>query len=465
MRKRWKMDRRNFLKRSLGGAALAALAAKGAGASSAKPNVLFIQPDQHRGAIMGCAGDTRIRTPNLDKLAKEGIRFTRCASSSPVCSPCRGTFQTGLYPYMHGVVKNNLLLDPPDTEYIGDIFSEAGYATGYIGKWHLDGFTPKVSVGGYIRPGWRRRGYQEWHGYQKSHEYFNVWQFDESQEPPVKVRVKGYDWEPAWQTDVMLEFAQRHGGAGKPWMFYLGYGPPHLPEQCHDALKNHYSAADLSLPPDVEGRFAPEVEAKLRRTIQTYYGQVEALDVEVGRVLAGLKALGQDENTIIAYTSDHGDHLGSHASSKKVRGKSTPYATAFRVPLIIRWPKGISPRVACEALVSTVDIPPTMLELAGLPVPWKMQGDSMAGWCTEGKGPENPGIFIALADWQAVWDGRYIYCPHAPYNILYDHENDPYEMKNLIERPEAEGEKKRLGALLKKLARRAARLPERGAKV
>ena len=163
--------------------------------SHEKPNVLVIQPDQHRGTVMGCAGDSQVKTPNLDRLASEGIRFSRCASSSPVCSPFRGTMQTGLYCHTHGVDVNNILLDPELITF-ADLFADAGYATGYIGKWHLDGGKPRGG-GGFIESGPRRAGWQEWHGYQKGHEFFEVWDYNENRE---RVQIEGYDWEPMWHT-------------------------------------------------------------------------------------------------------------------------------------------------------------------------------------------------------------------------------------------------------------------------
>lgn len=138
-----------------------------------RPNILLIQPDQHRGTIMGCAGDTQVHTPNLDRLAAQGIRFSHAASSSPVCCPFRGTLQTGLYQHTHGVDGNNIRLNPHLTGF-AELFAQAGYATGYIGKWHLDGGIPADGKG-YVDPD-RRFGWQEWHGYKKSHEFFNVWQ-------------------------------------------------------------------------------------------------------------------------------------------------------------------------------------------------------------------------------------------------------------------------------------------------
>lgn len=419
-----------------------------------KPNVLIIQPDQHRGTIMGCAGDEQVMTPNLDRLAKEGIRFTHCASSSPVCSPFRATMQTGLYPHKHGIDKNNILLDP-EFKTIAEIFAENGYATGYIGKWHLDGGIPDPQPGGYIEPGPRRQGYQEWYGYEKSHEYFNVWKYDENRK---QVRVEGYDWEPAWHTDMVLDFAKRNRDRKKPWMYYLAYGPPHMPEQCLQKYLDMYDPDAFKLPPDTADRFTAETEKELRRIYQMYYALVTAIDHEIGRLLKGFEDLGIADSTIILYTSDHGDKLGSHCTPRRLRGKGAPYATAFRIPLIIRWPRKIKKNQISDALVSSVDLTPTILGLAGMKVPDVMQGISMADWCMRDNGKSNEAVYLGLggADgkdgWRAVWDGRYVFSP-IRFNILYDHQTDPYEMNNLFDSAEHDQVRRRLTSLILKMAK------------
>jgi len=417
-----------------------------------QPNVLVIQPDQHRGTIMGCAGDRQVQTPNLDTLAAAGIRFSHAASSSPVCSPFRGTMQTGLYPHTHGVVGNNILLDPELTSF-AEVFAEEGYATGYIGKWHLDGGVPEGGSGGFIAPGPRRQGWQEWHAHEKGHSFFDVWTFDDDGN---KVHFEDYDWEPTWHTDMALDFAKRHRDADTPWLFYLGYGPPHKPEQCPDRFLELYDPDTFELPPDVQGRFSAEVERDLRRVYQMYYAQVTAVDYEIGRVMQGLEDLGIAEDTIVFYVSDHGDHLGSHVKEgESLRGKGSPYATAFRVPLIVRWPENIAAGQVCDALVSSVDLAPTVLGLAGLEIPSVMQGDSMAGWCTEGEGPRNDVVYLGLGRperaWRAVWDGRYVYSPLG-YEVLYDHQEDPYEMSNRFEDGSFGDVRERLGKALVRIA-------------
>jgi arylsulfatase A-like enzyme len=451
-----KLSRRKFLASlSAGSAYLSLMGGCAQGVSTKLPNVLVIQPDQHRGTIMGCAGDKQAITPNLDRLAAEGIRFTNCITSSPVCSPFRATMQTGLYPHTHGIDKNNILLNP-QYKTIANVFADKGYATGYIGKWHLDGGIPDPQPGGYIGPGPRRQGYQEWYGYEKSHEYFKVWKYNENRQ---QERVEGYDWEPTWHTDMFLDFAKRNRDKSRPWMYYLAYGPPHVPEQCPQKYLDMFDPESFELPPDVADRFSPEVEKKLRLHYQMYYAQVKAVDDEIGRIMAGLKELGQDKNTIIFYTSDHGDFLGSHARPNKLRGKSVPYQTAFRIPLLIRWPQKIKPNQINDELINSVDLAPTLLELAGRTIPDGVQGDSMASWCTKQDGTSNEALYIGLggADgkngWRALFDGRYIYAP-IRFNVLYDIKDDPFEENNLFNKPESLQLKKQLGQKLVELARR-----------
>jgi len=456
---------------------------------SRRPNVVVVQPDQHRGTVMHCAGDEQIHTPNLDRLAVEGIRFTNCVSASPVCSPFRGTMQTGLYCYQHGVVSNNIQMDMSLTTF-AETFAEAGYATGYIGKWHLDGGWPtpfpngkgegKVRNLGYV-PEENRQGWQEWLGHEKGHQYFTVARLNDRKE---SVRVAGYDWEPTWHTDMALDFARRHQSSGKPWLYYLAYGPPHLPRESPHKYLDMYPPEKFVFPPDVERDLPEERHKALRKELQMYYAQVTAVDVEIGRLLDGLKRIGADENTVILYTSDHGDFLGSHFDRiGKLRGKANPYAAALRIPLIIRWPAAIAPNQVCDAPVSSIDLTPTILDLGGFDVPDYMPGHSMAGWCLEGKGHMNDVLYLGLGDgkplpeiaispsakknmepgqvkrsgiWRAAWDGRYVYFPGSVRSKkggwLYDHQTDPHEMKNLVNSPGHLDVKKRLARAMLEIA-------------
>lgn len=413
--------------------------------NSKRPNVLIIQPDQHRGDIMGCAGDIHAKTPNLDKMADEGVHFINTISATPVCSPFRATLQTGLYIHQHGIFQNGRTLKPEITG-IAEIFTDAGYATGYIGKWHLAGFIPKDGVGGWVKKS-LRHGWQEWNGYEKSHELFEVWKFNNNKK---KERVEGYDWEPTWHTDIALDFIERKTREGKPWCYYIAYGPPHKPEQCPQKYLDMFPPEEFDLQPDVEKNLDDDQKKELRELLQIYYGQVTAVDFEVGRLIQGLRDMGIEGNTIIVYVSDHGDVLGSHHLEIKnkyreeinrnlnntLRTKGKPYMKAMDIPFIVQWKGNIKSGFRCKTMVSSLDLAPTILDLAGLDIPKGMEGYSMAGWCKKGKGKKRKSAYIGLHDgrnaWRGIWDGRYLYS-ELRYEVLYDHKNDPYEMNNLFD--------------------------------
>lgn len=431
-----------------------------------KPNVLIIQPDQHRADIMGCAGNKMVITPNLDKLAATGVRFTQAASASPVCCPFRATMQTGLYLHEHGVYDNGIQLKR-EFKTIGEIFSENGYATGYIGKWHLEGIYPQNDngVGGYIEPGEPRQGWEEWYGYEKSHEFLNVWKFSNNKE---KVPVEGYDWEPTWHTDMALDFIKRKRDEGKPWCYYLAYGPPHKPEQCLPKFLDMYDPEAFKLPANADEHMSDENKKKLRKVLQMYYAQVTAVDYEMGRLMKGLEELGVDEHTIVIYTSDHGDVLGSNNReivqkyietnrnlSNTIRTKGKPFSKAYRIPFIVKSPDMKQPGLKTDALVSSVDLVPTILDLAGIEVPEYMQGTSMADWITEAMGPQQPYIYMGLHKgknaWRAVWDGKYVLST-LDYKLFYDFEKDPGETNNLYANPDVKDIREKYESALLNLA-------------
>ena len=409
------------------GAALPALPA------DRPPNVLVILTDQQRADMLGCAGNDQLRTPNLDRLAAEGTRFSRCVSASPSCTPFRGTFQSGLYPHDHRALLNGLPMSLMATTF-AQVFARQGYATGYAGKWHLSGGDPKLRPGGRVPPGWQRFGWHEWHGWERGHSFFKVWRFDDKSGD--RVRVSGYEWEPTWHTDLAIEFIERHTQAGKPWLFQLSYGPPHPPEECPERFRRRYPPGAFKLAPDVTGRFGPYREARLREILSIYYGQVSALDEEVARLMVVLKKVGIERDTVIFFTSDHGDLLGSHCGRRggPLRGKDAPFSMAFRIPLIVRAPGRVRAGKVCDALVEGVDLAPTLLELAGLPAQPQMPGKSLASWCSDGRGPRRSAVYLSggapgAGEWRGMWDGRWLYAPFG-HDVLYDHETDPHELNN-----------------------------------
>lgn len=455
------------------GAALLPAPTAGSGEAPRPPNVLVLQPDQHRGDVLGSAGDRQAKTPHLDRLAREGIRFANAFTNTPLCSPARATLQTGLYWYQHGVIVNDVRL-PVERTTFAEVFAAAGYATGYIGKWHLDGGWPESSghgtppMWGFIPPE-RRQGWQEWTGYEKGHSYFEVQRYDDDGR---RVRVEGADWEPRWQTDMALDFIRRHQRAGRPWLYYISYGPPHYPEECPSEFLALYPLDEVTVPADVARGLPEEARFALRRALRVYYAQVSAVDAEVGRLLEALEQLGADRDTIVLYTSDHGDLLGRHyAELGRVRGKALPVADALRIPLLVRWPAAIPAGRVVEAPVPLVDVAPTLLDLAGLPVPDAMAGVSQADWARGGAGPEHRIVYLGAGDgsrvpssalgpaqrrkkgrrpplWRGILDGRFLYAPAGLLTQggprLYDLHVDPSERVNLIDSPGHASTRRRL---------------------
>ncbi|GAG47082.1 unnamed protein product, partial [marine sediment metagenome] len=230
---------------------------------------------------------------------------------------------------------------------------------------------------------------------------------------------------------------------------------------------NMYDPNQFIFPPGIKEKLVPEIDTIIRKAMQMYYGQVSAIDHEVGRLMKALKEMGEAENMIIVYTSDHGDKImnpwpkavkvselakrrkkkGIEKLSKRessFRGKASPHKASFIIPLIIKWPGKIKGGIKCDALVSSVDLLPTILELAGITPIKGMQGDSMASWCLNQKGPENKAVWIGLDKWSAVWDGRYLYARGPKYNLMYDHVTDPYELNDLMKSSKYKKEKQKM---------------------
>ncbi|MFO7724438.1 MAG: sulfatase-like hydrolase/transferase [Oceanipulchritudo sp.] len=448
------MNRRDFIRRSAIGALAAGtagqVAAGGRDPREKQPNILILQPDQHAGAVLGIAGHPDVQTPNLDRLAANGVRFAESIANAPLCTPWRGMCQTGVYWHSHGAHRNNVRLRE-DLPGFAESFARAGYATGYIGKWHLDGGIPELQPGGFVPPS-RRKGWQEWLGHEKGHDFDTVWK---TTGPGERRRVSDYEWEPQWHTDKALDFARRNGKNDTPWLYYVAYGPPHDPEEVPSRFSARYPKDELTLNALQQSwaqAYAPpekslNLDSRIRSLLQTYYAQVTAIDEEVGRLVRGLKAMGQLDNTIILYTSDHGDHLGTHLSGNNLnltlpdgtpmlRGKASPFSLAFKTPMIWYAPGRFKPQCHEDTFFQTADIPSTLLDLAGLQIPSRMQGVSMKPWLDGQNGPRQDSAYLGVNErgWRGIYDGRFVYSPNFAYQgapgVLYDIQEDPLQVYN-----------------------------------
>lgn len=418
------LSRRGFLK--TGAAALAlcgapwalgdALAA--ARRSGRRPNVLFVFADQHRANALGCYGESQLRTPNLDALAKDGAKFVNAVANTPVCVPYRASLMTGLHCHNTGVVVNITQPDLKKFKTIGKTFKDAGYQTAYIGKWHLG----KVDVG----PGEGRLFFDDyWAAHACSHEYYE-WEYFTG--PKERVTGKGF-FRPRMETDLALEFIRKN--SAKPWLMMLSWGPPHHPYPAPKEYLQNYQA--LKIPTNVpEGR----AMSYAKQSLPDYYGLVEGLDVEFGRLMEELKKMKLEDDTIVVYTSDHGDMLGSQG----FRFKWLPYAESTQVPMIVRWPKQIPSGTTVTAPIGAPDIFPTLAGLAGIPVPSGLDGHNLAEVALGKKKTAAEGALISMhhgpAEWpgyRGVWTDRYMFArtEKEPW-LLFDHANDPLEKTNLV---------------------------------
>jgi arylsulfatase A-like enzyme len=421
-----------------------------------RPNVVYILADQLRYQSLGYAGDAKARTPHVDRLASEGVSFRQCVSSMPVCAAYRASLLTGKYPSSTGMAINELRMNP-NQQCLGHVLTRAGYQTGYIGKWHLYANQlghhddPKNS---FVPPGPNRLGFDGyWAAYNFHHNYYRAYYHTDS---PEKISYGEGVYEPDGQTDLAIAFLKRAAASDKPFALVLSYGTPHDPWEPNNVPKEYrewFAAVDFSNPPnyspendkyaDAWGRLSPQDRAVLPAWRRHYYAMTANLDWNLGRLLEALGQAGLAESTIVAFSSDHGEMFGAHGR----RAKNIFYEEAARVPFLLRWPGRIAPGMVSDACFGTVDIMPTLLGLAGLPIPKAVEGmDLSAAACGRaGKEPEaaflqNTGACAAWEDgheWRALRDKRFTYAVYRvdKSELLFDNTADPYQMKNLAADP------------------------------
>jgi len=394
-----------------------------------------------RAQAMGCMGNEEVITPNLDRLASEGVLFRNTLANTPVCCPARAILQTGQYCHRNGMVANDLRLRESHVT-IAEILREEGYRTGFIGKWHLDG---GQRMPGFVPPGPRRQGYEFWAANQCSHQHFDTQYFRDSEEP---IPINAFETE-GW-TDLGLEFLEDSRKDGRPFFVTIQMGPPHGPYKAPEHYEAMYDPEKLTLRPN--WKEVPGLPG--RKEIASYYAMITAIDDQMARLVGALDDMGIGEDTIVLFSSDHGDMLGSQGFPLKRK----PWEESIRVPCLIRYPRGVSAGRTEDALLSHVDFAPTLLGLCGARIPPEMQGADLSklvlGEATDGPdsaffqifGPYHAG---KVADgWRGVRTQRYMYARYQsqPW-VFYDLERDPYELNNLVSDPAA-------GALMEEMDRK-----------
>jgi arylsulfatase A-like enzyme len=443
-----------------------------------RPNVIWLIADQWRAQAIGANGDPNAHTPNIDRLCSSGINFDQARSGFPLCSPFRGSMLTGRYP--HHMVPGHQYPLPQGQETIANIFNNAGYHTGYFGKWHLGGFQEKdgrTSLG--IVPPERRGGFNTWVGYENNNSQWDSWVHGGAGKDAFHYRLPGYESDAL--TDLFIKHlreraADKTGEQAKPFFSVLSVQPPHNPYVAPAEYMAHYNAERLRLRPNVPlfanvppdgatSRFGERisVEERARQDLAGYYAQIENWDWNVGRIVDALSELGLLTNTHIMMFADHGDMHGSHGLFLK----TNPYEESVRIPMIVSGEvsfydqRGTGRR---GTLFSQVDIAPTTLGLCGMAAPSWMEGHDHSGVRLRFRPApvEVDSVYL-----QQVIPVPYADCINSPYRglvtkegwkyvcfenqswLMFNLNEDPYEQVNVAFNAEYQKERKLLIARLK----------------
>jgi arylsulfatase A-like enzyme len=425
--------RREFLKHTaLGVSALYALPGRYAfgDTTGSSPNLLFVFADQLRAQTLGYAGCPDIDTPNFDSFAAASVNYANAVSTFPVCSPYRAMLITGQYPLSQGVIINDLHLNENSTS-IAQAYNAAGYSTGFIGKWHIDG----NGRSNYIPPE-RRQGFDYWKVLECTHIY-NDSKYYAGDDP---TQLTWPDYDAYSQTDDAIQYLNDRAADQVPFALFLAWGPPHNDYRTGPAdLVAKYDAMKDTL--TLRDNVSSSLSSTNRLNLCGYYAHTEALDISFGRLMDTLAANGLDQNTIVVFTSDHGDMLYSHNMTFKQR----PWDESVRVPFLIRVP-GNSPKTI-DVPLGTPDLMPTLLSLSGVTIPDTCEGQDLSGEILGSVPPPddratlilNPcpsGATYTLQEWRGVRTKRYTYIRdlNGPW-LLYDNQTDPYQMTNIVNDP------------------------------
>lgn len=402
-----------------------------------KPNVIFVFADQWRAQDLGYNGNTIVKTPNIDKLAEESVVFTNAVSGCPVCCPYRASLLTGQYPLTHGVFYNDKPLNP-EANTIAKVYKQAGYETGYIGKWHLNGHEPgEKTFDARLKfiPEERRQGFDFWQVLECTHDYNNSFYYEDSPE-----RLKWQEYDAIAQTKSAIAYITEKSRSDKPFLLMLSWGPPHSPYQtAPEKYRQMYSPSDIEIRPNVPDK----LREKARKDIAGYYAHITALDDCMKEILASVEKSGIEENTIFVFTSDHGDMLYSHGNVKKQQ----PWDESLKIPFLLRFPKKLGAgKKRIEMPINTPDIMPTLLGLSGIEIPNTVEGTDYSKVILGENEAQNEAVLIQCPvpfhqwnygrggrEYRGVRTKRYTYVSdlNGPW-LLYDNLVDSFQMNNLI---------------------------------
>ena len=466
------MNRRAFLSTAL--AAATAACSRPAARRDRRPNVVYILTDDQRWDCLSVAGHPFLKTPNLDRLATEGVRFANAFVTTSICSPSRASFLSGMYAHKHGV-QNNFTDYPRDLPSFPRSLKAAGYETAYIGKWHMGEEDDSV-----------RPGFDHWVSHKGQGTYWNTTFNINGERQPVK----GYYTHVV--TDMAINWLKKP--RQKPFALCLGHKAPHgkwIPEpkyeHVHDSLDIRKPATAYLTGPDRPG-FVKEriktwhgIEGNLYghnsydEFVRNYHATILSVDDAVGRLYEALRQMGELDNTLVVFAGDNGFLLGEHASIDK----RVMWEESIRIPLLVRYPEAIrAPRVV-ERMVLNQDVAPSILDFCGVdPLP-DAQGRSFRRLAQGEPDPDWRDSFYYAYNYEAQFpytpnvrgvrtnDWKYIHYPNGDGSPdrylaeLYHVKEDPREERNLIHAPEAKGKLGELTAELRRLQQETGALPDR----
>jgi arylsulfatase A-like enzyme len=445
-------SRREFIGQTaaLGGLVSSNAVSAGPVATGKRPNLVFLFADQLRYFSCGYAGDEYARTPNIDRLAAQGCNFHQAVSSTPVCAPYRASLFSGKYQSSTGMVINELRLSP-EHECFGHVLTRNHYRTAYIGKWHLwanELGNHELTRNAFVPPGPYRLGFDGlWQAYNFNHEYYDSPFFENDTTRHIRKQ-----FEPDGQTDTAIRFLEESGNSKEPFALFVSWGPPHDPWDRKNVRPDDLELfKDVMLPrrpnysetpdryADNWARIGSDYPKQIDDFQRTYYAQSGGIDRCVGRIMDALERQNLADNTILVFTSDHGEMFGAHGR----RAKYIFYEEAARVPFLMRWPGRIAAKQVSDALLGTPDIMPTLLSLMNLPIPRSAEGVDLSHQAlrTPGSLPEaahmqGMGTTAAWTDgteWRALRDHEYTYAIYRRdgRELLFRNRTDPYQLHDL----------------------------------
>lgn len=492
-----------------------------------RPNILFIHTDEQRVDSLGCYGNETVSTPAIDRLSETGVTFDEGHCTHPLCSPSRASLLTGRYPSANGVWRNGIPLDEAEETTIAQLLNDAGYETGLVGKAHFTPYNGDPAVHAesvHTRSVDDDECWEYWeefsgpyygfedvrmtlfHGpLERTGGHYGLWlennhadskHLFEQSEALADTDPALNSWKSAvplelhsstWVADQTIDFIENSDDES-PFFAWVGFPDPHFPYNPPEPYCHRYEPDDVPLPDDPNGEvwenrdvpryieyhldekygvdFRELDESQQREIVAHTYAMVDLVDDSVGRILDALEDAGRDENTVVVFTSDHGDWLGDHGLFQK----GVPHTRDLtRIPWIVRWPDVSIPGRRVDSPTSQVDLVPTLLDAAGVDVPYGVQGESLRpvlsgekesvrpfayvehrheGYRRDSNLVRNPrddtsgGAMQDIINWSAedihiktiyADDHRLSYVTGVPqeYGELFDHREDPHEMENL----------------------------------